>query len=165
MRKKTSLERLDDSIMWIWPKRWLEAKNVRRHYRWSPLIPIIMGIIGLISTILHGSMHMIGVAITAVGFVISGVYPTLGPIKYRSNIEYRDEYDIILSLKAYSFTGTTIASISGIGCFSIAIMPIFSWDIHLISALLFQCGFLIGILYSCLPTLYASWTTKPLSAE
>lgn len=136
----------------------------RRHMRWLPLGALLLAFGGTVTSIAIGApQYWIGYAMTMFAFLISVWMPLLGPIKPWQPQSLVDEYDRALRSKAYLATLPVITIVAFgalIGLSTAALLQ--GWDVSGLSVRMMTAAFLVVTIWNALPTLYASWATRPV---
>lgn len=138
----------------------------RRHLRWLPVVPLAMGLGGFLAALLDGRLQSIGLTVVMLAFGLSVMLPLLGPIKPWGSAEHVDEFDREMRSRAFFFTFATMSLVAmlGIGLMiGITLMSASPFSVPTVQ--LGVLGALMFVLYSSLPTLHASWATRPIDDE
>jgi len=135
----------------------------RRHLRWMPMIALVVATVGIIAV---GSNIQIGMPMLFVGEMIAFWFPLFGPIKPWGTLAGVDERDRQLRRDAYFTTFTVISAVAILGLFALpALAFVAAWDrARLIFFMPAFAAYLMCLLLT-IPTLHASWATRPLEDE
>jgi len=137
----------------------------RRPMRWLPLGVLLVATIGLVAMIaLQSSSYFLGMFPVTIATAFGSYFMMRGPIKpWGAWQELTDERDQKERARAYLFTFSVMLGVSYFGFIGLAVMLILATrpTIQLAAAMMWFANYLV-VLYATLPTLYASWTTKPL---
>ena len=124
--------------------------------------------VGLIIMLLRPSSHGIGYLILMVGFAIGNFLPMFGPVKppFHANDEV-DEGQRNLRCKAFLIGFGTISAAAFLGLWVlIALTELQNWSQHMLLRAMMALTFYFLVLFSTVPTLYASWATPvPVADE
>lgn len=164
-RKKTILDRLDDSVRWTGLAEVAQARPRRRHLRWLPVVALTTGTAGMLTVITwpQGYHYFIGHAGVIFGFLIGSWLPLFGPLKPWGTLEAVDEFDRALRRDAFFVGFATISIVAFLGIWllvGVTVTEGLTRDALLRAMTSF--GLYLLSLYSAVPTLYASWTTRPI---
>lgn len=141
-----------------------EGKPRRHFLRWTPIVALTLAVLGIATEFLSGGRAAyLGHAALTAGFVIALTCPMFGPLKPWGTPESVDEWDRDLRRRSF---------LVGFACMGVAGLALF-WPISAAAALgslaasdlsfrAMGCAFFLMTLYSAVPTLYASWATRPL---
>lgn len=138
----------------------------RRHLRWFPIVALVLVSSGM--AVMLGSPHRswLGYVILMVGNLISAWLPLFGPVKTWGTSEGADERDQQVRRDAFFATFATISLVAVLGLLLlIGLALLDGWKIEtLIFNMVGLILFLIS-LWEIIPTLHASWATRPLEDE
>lgn len=138
----------------------------RRHLRWFPIVALLLVSSGM--AVILGSPHRswLGYMILMIGNVISAWLPLFGPVKTWGTSEGADERDRQVQRDAYFATFATISLVAVLGLLLlIGLALLDGWKIEtLIFAMVGFMLFLIS-LWEIIPTLDASWASRPIEDE
>lgn len=138
----------------------------RRHLRWLPIVPLAMGFGGFLAALLQGQLQSIGLTVVMVAFGLSVMLPLLGPIKPWGSAEHVDEFDREMRSRAFFFTFATMSVVATVGIGLLIRITLTSKAPYAVPTVqLGVLGALLFVLYSALPTLHASWATRPIDDE
>lgn len=141
-----------------------EGKPRRRLLRWTPVVALALAIPGLgIDLLSTARLAFFGHALLTCGFVIAVFCPIFGPIKPWGTVESVDEWDRDLRRRAFlvAFASMAFAGLA-LFCTITAAAALDNWPASATSFRAMGCAFFLMTLYSAVPTLYASWATRPL---
>ena len=138
----------------------------RRHLRWFPIAALLLVSSGM--AVMLGSPHRswLGYTILMVGNVISAWLPLFGPVKPWGTLEGTDERDRQVRRDAYFATFATISLVAVLGL--LLLMGLALLDRWKIETLIFNMVGLVLFLISLweiIPTLHASWASRPIEDE
>lgn len=169
MKRETLPVRLDESARWIGIPIVAEAfyggkDSQRRHLRWLPILALLLAACGTVAFFTLGRPQITGPLLFLTGFLISIWLPLFGPVKPWGSAKL-DEYDREVRRSAFLFayafsTGFSLLAFVLIG----AAMREGVEDRMIGNALGLAAGWLL-IFQGTLPTLWASWRTKPVETE
>lgn len=169
MTRKTISERRDDSVRWIGIPTLAEVfyhgnASPRRHLRWLPILALLLAACGTVAFFTLGRPQISGPILFLSGLLISIGLPLLGPVKPWGSVRL-DEYDREVRRSAFLFayacsTGFSLFAFVAIG----AAMREGVENRMIGNALGLAAGWLL-IFQGTLPTLWASWNTRPPEAD
>jgi hypothetical protein len=164
-------ERLDDlAYMTGFPQ--MSARFAARtrhglHLRWSPIVAIALATAGIVTAAAAPRPEQaLGMALLAFAQSIGGVLSFLGPIKPFGTLDGVDERDRQLRRDGYlaAFAVTSFVAILALVAFTgLALLD--GWDRNRLIFMMPALGFYLLCLLLTIPTLYASWTTRPIEDE
>lgn len=136
----------------------------RRHMRWLPIIALLLAVAGTASAIIVGApQYWIAYAVTVFAFFTSLWMPLFGPIKPWQPQTTVDEYDRALRSQAYLATLPVITILAVGALFGLAVAAILlRWDVSHLGLRMMTTAFLLMTIWNAVPTLYASWATRPI---
>ncbi|MBW4329708.1 hypothetical protein KY084_02310 [Stakelama sp. CBK3Z-3] len=156
---------LDRSVEWTGIPSLAEGTPRRRHLRWLPLLALLLASIGLTWCAMHsGRDYWIGYSLIMAGFFIANLMPIWGPLR-RLN-ERADEYERKQRRDSFmvGLATTTAAGFAGIWL-TVGLLAMQIWSASAAQQELMALGFYMMALFSAVPTLYASWRTRPITEE
>lgn len=156
---------LDRLAEWTGMPALAEQRQRRRRMRWLPLAVLGMASVGLAFSLTHaGRDFWIGYALVFVASQIAIIAPTWGPL--RSVFEQSDEFERA-QRQAAMLVGLVAAVAAGMaGMLITAMLIVFDiWPAEVAALKLIVFAFYILTLISAVPTLYASWRTRPIPDE
>jgi hypothetical protein len=138
----------------------------RRHLRWLPVVALAMAAAGLVLTIVRSDLAEFGNAAVILGFSIGIMLPIFGPVKPWGSAERVDEFDRALRTRAFfaGFASVSVAAMLGIWVVVGAALLTGLNGLTMVAQLR-ALGFTLMTLYAAVPTLYASWTVRPIGDE
>ncbi|WP_404335390.1 hypothetical protein AB2M62_16035 [Sphingomonas sp. MMS12-HWE2-04] len=138
----------------------------RRHLRWPPVLALALAGSGMLLGLIRAEIAPLGFALIMAGFSIAVMLPLSGPLKPWGAPDRVDEFDRALRSRAFlaGFAATSVAAMAGIWLlFGLAMLQ--NWSKFALLDQLRALSFTLMVLYSAVPTLYASWTTQPMGEE
>lgn len=141
-----------------------EGTPRRRLLRWTPVVSLALALAGLgIAFLSTTRQAYFGHALLTCSFVIATFCPLFGPLKPWGTVENVDERDRDLRRLAF-LVGFAAMGFAGLALFwsLSAAAALGGWSASDISFRAMGCAFFLMTLYSAVPTLYASWATRPL---
>ncbi|PVX30186.1 hypothetical protein [Sphingomonas pokkalii] len=141
-----------------------EGKPRRRLLRWTPVVALALAIPGLgIEFLSTARPAYLGHALLTCSFVIATFCPLFGPLKPLGTAENVDEWDRDLRRRAF-LVGFAAMGFTGLALFCgiTAVAALGNWSASDMSFRAMGCAFFLMTLYGAVPTLYASWATRPL---
>jgi hypothetical protein len=142
----------------------VEGKSRRRLLRWTPAVALMLALAGLgLEFLLSPRQLYLGHALLTCSFVIGVFCPIFGPVKPWGTPETVDEWDRDLRRRAF-LVGFACMGFAGLVLFCgiAAAAALGNWLASDTSFRAMGCTFFLMTLYSAVPTLYASWATRPL---
>lgn len=144
-----------------------EGQPRRRLLRWTPVVALALALPGLgIEFLSTGRQAFYGHALLTCSFVIATFCPIFGPLKPWGTAEAVDERDRDVRRRAFlvAFASMAFAGLA-LFCTITAATALGNWSASDTSFRAMGCTFFLMTLYSALPTLYASWSTRPLDPD
>lgn len=156
---------LDRSVMWTGAPAMAAGTQRRRHLRWPPLLALMVASAGLLWCVLHpGRSYWLGYSLIMFGFFIANLMPIWGPLR-RFN-ERADEYErqqrrnsLLVGLAAVAAAG-----FAGVWL-TVGMLAMHAWPALVAQQQLTALAFYTMALFSAVPTLHASWRTRPFNDE
>jgi hypothetical protein len=135
----------------------------RRHLRWWPIIALAVATIGLCLTFVT---YPIGMVLLALPQGWGGFIAMFGPVKPWGTLDGVDERDIEVRRSAYLFglTVTSLFMLAGMA-FLVVLSVVEHWSAEMLLRSLAALWLYDVLLLAILPTLHASWTTRPIEDE
>ena len=164
-------ERLDDlANMTGFPQfsaRFAARTKHGLHLRWSPIVALALATAGIvIAAAAPRPENFLGISLLVVAQSIGSTLSLLGPIKPFGTLNGVDERDRQLRRDGYlaAFAATTvIAFLALIALTGLALLE--GWDRNRLLFLMPMLAFYLFCLMLTIPTLYASWATRPIEDE
>lgn len=164
---RSLLQRLDDAAnLTGFPQfsaKLAKQKQRRRHLRWWPLVALAIATIGLCLTF---ASHPLGFVLLSLPQSWSVFIAMFGPIKPWGTVVGVDERDIQVRRSAYLFglAVTCMFMLASMGLlFMLTIVE--RWSYETLLRCLAAIWLYDLLLLTVLPTLHASWTTRPIEDE
>lgn len=164
-RQHRFLAWLDRSVMWTGVPALATETPRRRHLRWLPLIALLVSSAGLLWCLLHaGRSYWLGYTLIMVGFFIANLMPIWGPL--RRFTERADEFER-QQRRDSLLVGLAAVAVAGIGgiWLTVGMLATELWSAPVAQQELTALAFYMMALFSAVPTLHASWRTRPLGEE
>lgn len=164
MRANRFIATLDDVSRRTGIPALAEGKPRRRLLRWTPAVALLLAVTGIgIEFLAAPRQFWLGQSLLSVGFPIGMFCQLWGPVKAWGAQEAVDEWDRDLRRRAF-LVGFASMGFAGLALFwgISAAAALGSWSASDISFRAMSCAFFLMTLYSAVPTLYASWATRPL---
>jgi hypothetical protein len=170
MTRKTIADYADDSVRWTGIPKYInfaaENRPRRYHLRIPPIITLSMASVGLTILLVDRHHYWLGYSLLMLGFVIGNFLPIFGPVKPWGDSVRVDEWDRQLRHNAYFFTFAAISGVAVAGTWLLCWLALSrAWTGTDIARALSSVAFYLMALLSGLPTLYASWATRPIDDE
>ena len=167
MTHKTLLERLDDVANWTGVPRLARYPARRRSMRWLPIALLTLEAVGAaIALVAAGAAYWLGYGLIMAGFSVSVLLPLKGPVKPLGAPDGADERERDVRRRAFLVTFAVIAGLAVLALFLLpALALIGQWSLDLLSRRAIAAGLALIALFNTLPTLYASWASRPLAAD
>jgi hypothetical protein len=138
----------------------------RRHLRWLPVLALAVAASGMGLAIVRPDLAEFGNAAVILGFSTGIMLPIFGPLKPWGSAERVDEFDRALRARAFfvGFASVSVAAMLGIWLVVGAAL-LTGLNGLTMFAQLRALAFTLMTLYAAVPTLYASWATRPIGEE
>jgi len=138
----------------------------RRHLRWLPILALALAAGGWAWGLARPSTAWLGYGAITLGFAIGVFLPLFGPIKPWGGPRLADEFDRQVRQKAflYGFAAVSFAAIFGIWTV-LGLAVLGDWSRSIVLGQIANLNYLLFVLYLAVPTLHASWTTRPVEED
>ncbi|MEP9358680.1 hypothetical protein [Sphingomonas sp. KR3-1] len=138
----------------------------RRHLRWMPILALAIAVGGWAWGLARPDKAYLGYAAISVGFAIAVFLPIFGPIKPWGGAKLADEFDRQLRQRAFlcGFATVTFAAFLGIWLL-LGLALIDNWNREALITQIAYFDYLLFVLYLAVPTLQASWATRPVEED
>jgi hypothetical protein len=138
----------------------------RRSLRWVPVVALAAASAGMIIGLVRVELVDAGYALIMFGFAIAILLPFFGPLKPWGTPERVDEFDRALRSRAMlaGFAAVSMAAFAGIWLI-VALGLIGEWPRFTLINQLRSLGFYLATIHSAVPTLHASWATRPIEDD
>jgi hypothetical protein len=135
----------------------------RRHLRWWPIVALAIATVGLCLTFVT---YGIGLVLVALPQGWSTFIAMFGPVKPWGTIEGVDERDIAVRRSAYLF-GFGVTSLFMLASMAalVVVSVVEGWPAEMLLRSLGALWLYDLLLLVILPTLHASWATRPIEDE
>lgn len=170
MTRKTIADYADDSVRWTGiPKladTMAQGRQRRYHLRILPIITVALASGGMVLVLTNRHNYWLGYTLLMVGFISGNFLSIFGPVKPWGGSARVDEWDRQVRHNAYFVTFATISAVAILGIWLLcwfALSQAWTTDDNL-RALTSAAMYLMAI-WSSLPTLHASWATRPIDDE
>ena len=163
---RSLLERLDNSVRWTGIPALAERGIRRRHRRWLPIVALALATGGLLLGLFRPGLFWVGWAMLVAGMSIGNFLPSVGPLVPPLSLESVDERQRDQRRDAYLVAFATIGVVAILGLFALAgAAALRDWPrITLLKAMVALAFYLLALL-TTVPTLHASWKTRPIPDE
>lgn len=139
----------------------------KRHLRWLPLVALVVASAGLLWCLLNPApdrSYWIGYALIVAGFSIANFMPIWGPL--RGLGERADEFERQQRRDSFLVGLATVAVAAFAGIWlTVGLLAMQVWSPRAAQMELVALAFYMMALFSAVPTLHASWRTRPLRDE
>jgi MFS family permease len=160
---KSLLERLDDSVRWTRIPALAESGVRRRHHRWLPIAALALSTGGLLLSLQRPSLFWVGWGLLIAGMSIGNFLPSFGPLVPPLSSESVDERQRSQRRDAYLFAFVAIGIVAVLGLFALAgAAAVRDWSRDLLLREMVALTLYLLALFTTLPTLHASWKTRPI---
>jgi hypothetical protein len=164
---RSLLQRLDDAanltgIPQI-SARLATQQQRRRHLRWWPIVALALATVGLgLSFVTFG----VGMMFLALPQGWAGFIAMFGPVKPWGTLEGVDERDVEVRRRAYlfGFALTSLFMLTGMAVL-VLVAVVERWGARALVQGFAALWLYDLLLLAVLPTLHASWTTRPIEDE
>lgn len=169
MTRKTFADYADDSVRWTGIPQLLEAmgegRQPRYHLRILPVITLGLASVGMVLLLADRQLYWLGYTLLMVGFSLGTILPLFGPIKPWSGARV-DEWDRQVRHNAYFATFAAISAISIFGLVLLCWLTLSqAWSAPDSLRALTSSAVYLMTMWSSVPTLHASWATRPIDEE
>ena len=138
----------------------------RRHLRWLPVAALSCGAVGIGLGFVRADLLTPGYALVAIGFALSVVLPLIGPVKPWGGPDKVDEFDRAMRSQAFLVTFASISVVAVLGIWLIVGLGLLGgWPREILIGQISALSLYLFTLYSAMPTLYSSWTTRPIGED
>jgi hypothetical protein len=135
----------------------------RRHLRWLPIVALSLGTIGFGLGLVRTELVHVAYGVISAGFAIGILLPLLGPIKPWGGAQLADEFDRAVRQRAFLVAFASLSFVSLIGIWLLMGLAMTGrWDGMLLTMQLRNLAHYLVIFYFAVPTLHASWATRPI---
>jgi len=168
MTHKSVIQRLDDAANWTGvPKLAGLVEKRRRSMRWLPIVPLLLAFAGVTLCFARESGFPPGYIAVVFGFSLSVWMPMFGPLKpWGAAAENADERERELRRRAFLVTLWVVAMFGVVSLMMVpAVAEILGWTMDRLTRAMMALGMALFTVFNALPTLYASWATRPLPDE
>ena len=138
----------------------------RRRFRWLPIIALLLGFGGYLAVLFAPGAAMPGLIAMAVATSAAAWLPMAGPLKIVGGGQTVDEFDRALATRSYLVALGSIVFFAFIGLLLIAGLTLtLGWTRDMLLIGVIATAMLMLVIWSALPTLYASWTIRPIDED
>lgn len=138
----------------------------RHHLRWLSLSALALATSGLVLALAMPHRSMLGYSVVVTANGLAGLLPLFGPVKPWGTAKGVDERDRQLRRDAYFVAFATISAVAVVGLFILVGLTLMShWDVWTQAIEMAVLAFYLISLWSTVPTLHASWATRPIEDE
>lgn len=164
-RQHRFLAWLDRLVAWTGVPAMTARTPRKRHLRWQPLAALVVASAGLLWCVLRPDRsYWIGYALIMVGFFIANLMPIWGPLRHFS--ERADEFEREQRRDSFLVGLGTVAVAAFAGIWlTVGLLAMQVWSALVAQQELTALAFYMMALFSGVPTLHASWRTRPLNDE
>ncbi|SEM81263.1 hypothetical protein SAMN05192583_1334 [Sphingomonas gellani] len=164
-RQQRFLAWLDGLVMWTGVPAMAAGTPRRRHLRWPPLLALMAASAGLIWCLVRPDRsYWVGYALIMLGFFIANLMPIWGPLR-RFN-ERADEFERQQRRESLLVALAAVAAAAFAGIWlTVSMLALELWSARVAQQELTALTFYMMTLFSAVPTLHASWRTRPLGSE
>lgn len=144
----------------------LASGRQRRHLRWLPIILLLLVSGGMASILVRPDIYWPGYWALMLGNLIGGCLPIFGPIKPWGERKGADERERQVRRDAYFAAFATISVVAVVGLFLLIGLTLLNrWKIGTLIFDLAMFTFFLILLWEIIPTLHASWASRPIEDE
>ncbi len=138
----------------------------RRHFRWLPIVALTLASAGMALALARPDLSEAGYSMIMGGFTIAVMLPILGPLKPWGSPGIVDEFDRTMRTRAFlaAFASATAAALLGIWLL-VGLALLGNWPALTLILALRSLAFYLMVLYAAVPTLHASWSTRPIDDD
>ena len=137
------------------------------HLRWTPLIALALATAGLVvAAIAPRHAYALGFALLGLGQSVGATISLLGPIKPFGTLDGVDERDRQLRRDSYFAAFATTTAVAIFGLIAVPGLALIEpWERNRVIVMMPALAFYLLCLVLTIPTLYASWATRPIEDE
>jgi small basic protein len=138
----------------------------RRHLRWLPIVALVLATGGWVWGMVRPEMVHAAYGVMSAGFVIAAFLPIFGPIKPWGGPKLVDEFDRQVRLKAFLYGYASVTFTAYLGIWLLLGLALAEhWAVIDLVNQFRNFAHLLFILYLAVPTLQASWATRPVEED
>lgn len=138
----------------------------RRRLRWLPIILLLLVSGGTALIFASPDRWWPGYGVLMLGNVIGGWLPMYGPVKPWGALDGADERERQVRQNAYFVTFATISIVAVLGLWLLAGLALVNdWKSDTLALDMAALSLFLLSLWEIIPTLHASWATRPLEDE
>jgi hypothetical protein len=168
-RNRSLPERLDDLANLTGFPQWsarITDSMQHRHLRVLPIVALVTATGGLIAGFVRPDLFLLGYMVMFIGNSIGSLLPLFGPVKPWGTTRGVDERDRQVRRDAYFVTFATISIVAVIGMLAlIGVALVEDWKSVMLMGEMGLLVFYLFSLWEIVPTLHASWATRPIEDE
>jgi len=137
------------------------------HLRWSPIVPLALATAGIVTAAADPHPeNTLGLSLLGVAQAIGAILSLLGPIKPFGALDGVDERDRQLRRDGYLAAFAVTSVIAFLALIALAGLALIEhWDRNRLLFMMPMLAFYLSCLVVTIPTLYASWATRPIEDE
>ena len=138
----------------------------RRHLRWVPVVALALAIGGWGWGLAQPGAARIGYGLITAGFAIGVFLPIFGPIKPWGESKRADEFDRQVRQRAFLYGFATVSFAAFLGIWLLLGLTLLgNWSRDTLIGQLGNFAYMLFVLYLAVPTLHASWATRPIAED
>ena len=142
------------------------AEVRRRHLRWIPILALALALGGWAWGLAQPGGTYPGYALISAGVVLGTFLPIFGPIKPWGGPRLVDEFDRQVRQRAFLAGFATVSFATFLGIWLMLGLTLLDhWSREVLIAQLANFTYMLFVLYLTVPTLHASWATRPVEEE
>lgn len=141
------------------------GKAKRRHLRWLPIAALVIATVGMAILFAFAGWRerALGQGMVFFGLMLAILLPMFGPVKLWGSGERIDEFDRDVRRNAFLVAFATVSATAICGIWLILGLALLgNWDRSALLQILSAFTWYLMTLYSAVPTLHASWATRPI---
>jgi hypothetical protein len=143
-----------------------DRRNTDGRFRWMPLVAIAVGLGGFALVLIAPGQPVLGFSALMAGLAIASCLTVVGPMRIGSGGAVPDEFGRALHMRAYLATFASIAVTAYIGMLLVMGLALLGdWPRELLLIALVGLAMFLPLLWTAVPTLYASWSVEPLDDD
>jgi len=162
-KKKNLLERMDDMVTWTGIPQLADSSTIRRRrLRWFPVVALLAATCGMAVILATPGKYWLGFMMVMLGVGISIFFPIVGPLKQSLNPhDDADEREKALRHDSYFFAFAVICGVAFLSTWILIGLTVWQdWPREMLLRAMMSFSFFIMVLFSAVPTLYASWKLR-----
>jgi hypothetical protein len=143
-----------------------DRRNADGLFRWMPLVAIALGLGGFALMLIAPGQAVLSFSALMAGVAIASCLSFVGPMRIGGGSAVPDEFGHALHMRAYLATFASIAITAYIGMLLVTGLALLgNWTREMLITALIGLALFLPLLWTAVPTLYASWSVQPLDDD